>query len=79
MPGPEPRQGVGPGQSRGRGDICPGQNRSSAFGAFVGVRGAGAALGWGLQKVAKQSGWSFLHPAAAARGQRVVPFRLLVG
>ena len=31
-------------------------------------------LGWGLQTVAKQSGWTFLHPAAAARGsgQRAV-------
>ena len=25
-------------------------------------------LGWGLQTVAKQSGWSFLHPAAAGVG-----------
>ena len=29
-----------------------------------------AGLGWGLQAVAEQSGWSFLHPArAAARGR----------
>ena len=27
-----------------------------------------AGLGWGLQTAAKQSGRSFLHPAAAARG-----------
>ena len=30
--------------------------------------GAGAGLGLGLQAVSKQRGWSFLHPAAAARG-----------
>jgi hypothetical protein len=38
-----------------------------------GLGWAGAGLGWGLQAVAKQSGRSFLHPAAAAVAMAVGP------
>ncbi len=34
----------------------------------LGLDWAGLGLGLGLQAVSKQWGWSFLHPAAAARG-----------
>jgi hypothetical protein len=37
-------------------------------GAGLGLGWGWAGLGWGLQTAAKQSGRSFLHPAAAARG-----------
>jgi len=41
--------------------------------AGAGLGWAGAGLGWGLQAVAKQSGRSFLHPAAAAVAMAVGP------
>ena len=40
---------------------------------------AGLGLGWGLQAVAKQSGRSFLHPAAAAVAMAVGPQPISIG
>ena len=40
---------------------------------WAGLGWGWAGLGWGLQAVAKQSGRSFLHPAAAAVAMAVGP------